>query len=100
MSSECDLTKGSQLVEEDCLLTAAEAARLMNFKNVGTVYHLVNQNRIPVVKLSARCIRFSRKALLEWIESMTHPAESHDFQGQVSVSKSEVASVKNKRSYK
>jgi excisionase family DNA binding protein len=78
MSSGSDLKKCKQALEEDCLLTAAEAAQLLNFKNVGTIYHLVTQRRIPVVKLSARCIRFSRKALLEWIDSMTQAADSID----------------------
>ena len=66
------------LADEDCLLTAAEAARLLNLKNVGTIYQMVSAKRIPVVKLSARCIRFRRKALLEWVESMTQSVESSD----------------------
>jgi len=61
--------------KQDCLLTAAEAAQLLRLNNVGTVYHLVSQKRIPVVKLSARCIRFSRNALLKWLEEMSQPAE-------------------------
>ncbi len=61
--------------DEDCLLTAREAAGLLNLKNVGTIYHMVSQKRVPVVKLSARCIRFSRKALLKWLEEMSQPAD-------------------------
>jgi excisionase family DNA binding protein len=61
--------------QPDCLLTAAEAAQLLRLKNVGTIYHLVSQKRIPVVKLSARCIRFSRNALLNWVESLSQKAD-------------------------
>ena len=78
MSSGSESTKASALADEDCLLTAVDAARLLNLKNVGTIYQMVSTRRIPVVKLSARCIRFSRKALLQWIESMTHAADSND----------------------
>jgi excisionase family DNA binding protein len=83
MSSGSQL-KRKQLLDEDCLLTAAEAAQLLNFKNVGTIYHLGQQKRIPVIKLSARCIRFSRKALLEWIDRMTQPADSVDSRSKCS----------------
>lgn len=75
MSSGSESTKTRVLADEDCLLTAVDAARLLNLKNVGTIYQMVSANRIPVVKLSARCIRFRRKALLEWVESLTQQAE-------------------------
>jgi excisionase family DNA binding protein len=64
-------------------LTATQAAHLLRLRNVGTIYHLVQQQRIPVIKLSARCIRFSRKALLDWIESMSQPAHSNEFMGSI-----------------
>jgi excisionase family DNA binding protein len=52
---------------DDRLLTVAEAAQLLRMAR-GSVYHLVSQKRLPVVKISARCIRFSQRALLQWIE--------------------------------
>lgn len=64
-----------QSVEDDRLLTAVEVAQFLNLKNVGTVYHMVSAKRIPVIPLSSRCIRFSRQALAEWIESKTQKAE-------------------------
>lgn len=63
--------------EEDRLWTIDEAAEYLHL-NKYSLYHLVSQKRIPVVKLSARCIRFSREALLGWIEGMTHAADSGD----------------------
>jgi excisionase family DNA binding protein len=73
VSSGYRTTKDEERGEEDRLLTVVEAARFLQL-SVGGLYHLVSQRRVPVVKLSARCIRFSRKALLEWIENLTQEA--------------------------
>ena len=56
--------------EDDVLWTVAETARFLNL-STGTVYHLVSQGRVPVIRISSRCIRFSRKALIEWVQSRT-----------------------------
>jgi len=56
---------------EDC-----KADRLLNIREVanliglapGSVYHLVNQRRIPVVRLSRRCIRFRIRDVNAWID--------------------------------
>ena len=40
--------------------------------SVGTTYHLVSQRRIPVVRISSRCIRFLPSAIAEWVESKAH----------------------------
>lgn len=63
-------------VEEDRLLTVVEAARFLNL-DVGTVYHFAAAKKIPTTRLSARCLRFSRRALAEWVKSLSEPAE-HD----------------------
>ena len=57
-------------MEEDRLLTVVEAARLLNL-SPGTLYHLISQRRIPVVRISSRCVRFRPQALIVWIESLT-----------------------------
>jgi excisionase family DNA binding protein len=80
VSSSSESTNAKVFLDEDRLLTAVEAAQLLNLKNVGTIYQMVSAKRIPVIKLSARCIRFRRKALLEWVESMAHAAEGSDIQ--------------------
>jgi predicted DNA-binding transcriptional regulator AlpA len=38
---------------------------------VGTLYHFVSAKRIPVVRLSRRCIRFRYSDLINWIERLT-----------------------------
>jgi excisionase family DNA binding protein len=64
----------SQPSEDDRLLTVAEAARYLNL-SVGGLYHLISQRRIPVVRISSRCVRFRRAALQEWIESLSQRAD-------------------------
>jgi excisionase family DNA binding protein len=53
----------------------AENNRLMDIKavaswtglSVGTLYHLISQRRIPVVRISSRCVRFRLSDLEKWI---------------------------------
>lgn len=64
-------------VAEDAerLLRVDEVARLLGVAE-GSVYHWVSASRIKgVVRLGSRCLRFQRRALMEWIESMTEKAE-------------------------
>ena len=56
--------------QEDRLLTVREAARFLNL-SVGGLYHLISAKRVPVVRISSRCVRFRRQALIAWIESIT-----------------------------
>lgn len=57
----------------------AQSERLLNINEVamltglsaGTLYHFVSQKRIPVVRISQRCIRFRRSDLLSWIEALS-----------------------------
>jgi excisionase family DNA binding protein len=55
-------------VTRDRLLTIREVGALTGLQ-VSSLYHVVSQGRIPVVRLSKRCIRFRYSDLLEWIES-------------------------------
>ena len=59
---------------DDRLLTIRQAAELLNL-SPNSLYHFVSSRRIPVIRISARCIRFSRRALLEWIENLTQKAK-------------------------
>jgi excisionase family DNA binding protein len=56
--------------EDDRLLTINEVSKLTQL-TVGSLYHLVSQKRIPVVRLSKRCIRFRLSALTEWFDSLS-----------------------------
>jgi len=69
-------TKEIDRSADDCLWTVTEAAKYLRL-NKYSLYHLVSQKRIPVVKLSARCIRFRRSELQRWVESLSHPAASN-----------------------
>jgi excisionase family DNA binding protein len=54
----------------DRLLNIREVAELMGLAP-GTVYHLVSQQRIPVVRLSRRCIRFRLSDVNAWLDQKT-----------------------------
>jgi excisionase family DNA binding protein len=56
------------LIEEKILLTAGEVANLTGFAE-GTIRHFVSQRRIPVVRISARCVRFRRSDIDSWLEN-------------------------------
>lgn len=60
---------------EDRILTVYQAADLLHLCP-GTIYHLVSQRKLPVIKISRRCIRFSREALLLWLDSLTQPVST------------------------
>lgn len=61
-------------IDDDCLLTVREAAAFLHLAP-GTIFHLVSQKRLPTIRISSRCIRFSRRALLAWIDSRTQKVE-------------------------
>jgi excisionase family DNA binding protein len=60
----------SETAEVDHLWTVVEAAHFLNLSHL-SLYHLVSQKRVPVIRISSRCIRFSQRALLAWIENLT-----------------------------
>jgi excisionase family DNA binding protein len=59
----------------DRLLRIEEVAELTGLA-VGTVYHLVSQKRIPVVRISSRCIRFRLSSLESWFAELTQEADT------------------------
>lgn len=58
----------------DPLLSIKDVAHLTGLA-VGTVYHLVSQGRIPVVRISRRCLRFRQSDLLLWFDGLTCEAK-------------------------
>jgi excisionase family DNA binding protein len=60
--------------EQDRLMKIEEAAAYLGL-TPGTLYHLVSQRRIPVVRLSKRCLRFKKSKLDKLIETKSFPAE-------------------------
>lgn len=65
------VANGTQEAElnDDDLLTIHEVAEMLKLA-VGTVYHLVSQQRIPHLHLSKRCLRFRRGSIRAWIASL------------------------------
>lgn len=61
-------------MNKDVLLTVHDVAELLGL-SVGSVYHLISQKRIPVVKLSSRCVRFRRSDIDAWIATLLRPVE-------------------------
>lgn len=51
---------------ERILLTVAEVAQLTGFSE-GTLRHWISEGRIPVIRISARCVRFRRSDVDAWI---------------------------------
>lgn len=57
-------------MEPDTLLTVSDVAELTQL-SLGTIYHLVSQKRIPVIRISARCLRFRRSDIEAWLLDKT-----------------------------
>jgi excisionase family DNA binding protein len=55
-----------EMSEPKLLLTAAEVAALTGFSE-GTIRHWISQRRIPVIRISARCVRLRRSDIDQWI---------------------------------
>jgi excisionase family DNA binding protein len=55
-----------EMSEPKLLLTAAEVAALTGFSE-GTIRHWISQRRIPVIRISARCVRLRRSDIDRWI---------------------------------
>jgi excisionase family DNA binding protein len=62
---------------EDRLLTVAEAARFLNI-SIGGLYHMIarKNSTIPTIRISRRCVRFSRRSLEKWTDSLMEPGRN------------------------
>jgi excisionase family DNA binding protein len=65
-------------MNENSLLDVREAAALLRIAP-GTLYHWLSESRdVPVVRLGARCVRFRRSDLEQWIsEKCVNLSVSH-----------------------
>jgi excisionase family DNA binding protein len=72
---------GVEEMTTDSLLNVRQVAEFLGMAT-GTVYHLVSQRRIPVVRLSARCVRFRRTDIETWIAGKVENLELQDFDGR------------------
>jgi excisionase family DNA binding protein len=62
---------------EKLLIDVRELSALTGI-SVGTLYHWVSQRRIPCVRLSQRCLRFSLPAIREWLAELNEPVSKRD----------------------
>jgi predicted DNA-binding transcriptional regulator AlpA len=60
-------------VSEKLLIDVRELSELTGI-SVGGLYHMVSERRIPCVKLSKRCLRFSLPVIREWLAAMGQPS--------------------------
>ncbi len=44
--------------------------------SVGTLYHLISQKRIPVVRISSRCVRFRQSDIEQWLAEKVVPSQN------------------------
>lgn len=58
---------------EKLLIDIRELSELTGI-SVGSLYHWASEGRIPCVRLSARCLRFSLPAIREWLAELNEPA--------------------------
>jgi predicted DNA-binding transcriptional regulator AlpA len=59
--------------QEKLLIDIADLSEMTGIA-VGSLYHMVSQHRIPCVRLSRRCLRFSLPAIREWLDGLSEPA--------------------------
>lgn len=59
-------------IGEKLLIDIRELSELTGIQ-IGSLYHMVSAGRIPCVKLSKRCLRFSLPAIRAWIEGLSEP---------------------------
>jgi excisionase family DNA binding protein len=77
---ELERKKGTEMsvestAEDDRLWTVHEAARFLNL-SPGTVYHLISAGRLTCIHISCRCVRFSKRALLNWVQELSAVSDS------------------------
>jgi excisionase family DNA binding protein len=54
-------------MENDCILLTIKQVSSMTGLKIGSLYHFVSEGRLPVIRISARCIRFRREDIEKWI---------------------------------
>jgi excisionase family DNA binding protein len=60
-------------MENDCVLLTIKQVSSITGLAVGTLYHFVSQRRIPIVRISARCVRFRRSDIDAWLAKRVIP---------------------------
>lgn len=61
--------------QQKLLIDIEELSDLTGF-STGTLYHWVSQKRIPVVRISARCVRFRVSDVEAWLVEKVQPVNN------------------------
>jgi len=62
------------MINQKLLLTVREVAALTGFSE-GTLRHWISEMRVPVVRISARCVRFRQADIENWLaEKLVTPS--------------------------
>lgn len=56
------------------LWTVTEVAEYLGMAS-GSIYQLLPQKRLPVVRISSRCVRFDPRAIEEWVAQRSEKPE-------------------------
>jgi len=65
MAGCTDAIESEKMIENN-LMDVRQVAELLGLVP-GSVYHLISEKRLPVVRLSSRCVRFRRCDIDRWI---------------------------------
>jgi excisionase family DNA binding protein len=60
------VNKDLDTVDQRLLIDVRELSKLTGLA-IGTIYHLISEGRLPVIRLSARCVRFRPSDIDRWI---------------------------------
>jgi len=60
-------------MENDCILLTIKQVSSMTGLKIGSLYHFVSEGRLPVIRISSRCIRFRREDIEKWIADKLVP---------------------------
>ena len=63
--------------KEKLLIDIHELSELTGIAS-GIFYHWVIEHRVPCVRLSQRCLRFSLTEIREWIQGLSEPVAAYD----------------------
>jgi predicted DNA-binding transcriptional regulator AlpA len=58
--------EAENLLTADCLWDVKDVAKFLGLA-VGSIYHMASAGRLPVVRISARCLKFRRSEILAWV---------------------------------
>jgi len=81
---------------EKILLSIREVSEMTRI-SVGTLYHWVSQNRVPVVRFSRRCIKFRRSDIERLISERVEGPAGHAADGSNQSSRGTRGSAPNEK---